>query len=157
VVDDAKCILVTRVCVCLSVCLSVCLRVCLSLHRRMPTLLHGPGCNLENGRGASQLCTIGRIYNRWTGFVAMTTARTRNVSEWLYSLYAWFIITVAKILIKKNLAQDIKDYDNQKGQIDSLIEKSSAVAEMGDRGHNRHGPKRGGGCCAPFAERWEPV
>ena len=35
--------------------------------------------------------------------------------------------------------------------------KSSAVAEMGDRGHNRHGPKRGGGCCAPFAERWEPV
>jgi len=34
--------------------------------------------------------------------------------------------------------------------------KSSAVAEMGDRGHNRQGPK-GGGCCAPFAERWEPV
>jgi len=26
--------------------------------------------------------------------------------------------------------------------------KSSAVAEMGDRGHNRHGPKIGG--CAPF-------
>ena len=30
---------------------------------------------------------------------------------------------------------------------------SSAVAEMGDHDHNRHGPKRGkGGCCAPFAE-----
>ena len=28
--------------------------------------------------------------------------------------------------------------------------KSSAAAEMGDRGHNRHGPKMGG-CCAPFA------
>jgi len=28
--------------------------------------------------------------------------------------------------------------------------KRSAVAEMGDRGHNRHGPKRGG-CCARFA------
>jgi len=27
--------------------------------------------------------------------------------------------------------------------------KSSAVAEMGDRGHNRHGPKRGGPLC-PF-------
>jgi len=37
-----------------------------------------------------------------------------------------------------------------------FVNKSSAVAEMGDRGHNRHGPKRGG-CCAPFAERWEPV
>ena len=32
------------------------------------------------------------------------------------------------------------------------LDKSSAVAEMGDRGHNRHEPKRGG-CCAPFAER----
>jgi len=34
--------------------------------------------------------------------------------------------------------------------------ESSAVAEMDDRGHNRHGPKRGG-CCAPFAELWEPI
>ena len=33
---------------------------------------------------------------------------------------------------------------------------SSAVAEMGDRGYNRHGPTRGE-CCAPFAERWKPV
>jgi len=36
------------------------------------------------------------------------------------------------------------------------ITKSSAVAQMGDRGHDRHGPK-GGGCCAPFAERLDPV
>ena len=28
--------------------------------------------------------------------------------------------------------------------------KSSAVAEMGDRGHNRHGPKREGGLLCPF-------
>ena len=34
---------------------------------------------------------------------------------------------------------------------------SSAVAEMGDRGHNRHGPKRGRGCCAPFVESRNPV
>jgi len=38
VVDDAKCIVVTRVCV------SVC--VCLSVRGRTPTLLHRPGCNL---------------------------------------------------------------------------------------------------------------
>ena len=25
-----------------------------------------------------------------------------------------------------------------------ILDKSSAVAEMGDRGHNRHGPERGG-------------
>ena len=30
----------------LCVCLSVCLRVCLSVRGRLPTLLHGPGCNL---------------------------------------------------------------------------------------------------------------
>ena len=34
--------------------------------------------------------------------------------------------------------------------------KSSAVAEMGDRGHNRHGPERGGGCCAPFVGAGTP-
>ena len=44
VVDDAKCIEVTRVCVC--VCVSVCLFVCLSVRGRMPTLLRGPGWNL---------------------------------------------------------------------------------------------------------------
>jgi len=27
----------------------------------------------------------------------------------------------------------------------TICNKTSAVAEMGDRGHNRHGPKRGGG------------
>jgi len=33
--------------------------------------------------------------------------------------------------------------------------KSSAVAEMGNRGHNRHGPKRGG-CCAPSRSSGNP-
>ena len=37
-----------------------------------------------------------------------------------------------------------------------MINKSSAVAEMGDRGHNRHGRKRGG-YSAPFVESWGPV
>ena len=30
--------------------LCVCLSVCLSVPRRITTLLHGPGCNLGNGR-----------------------------------------------------------------------------------------------------------
>ena len=33
-----------------AVCVSVCLSVG-SVSRRIPTLLHGPGCNLGNGRG----------------------------------------------------------------------------------------------------------
>jgi len=35
------------------------------------------------------------------------------------------------------------------------LNKSSAVAEIGDRGHNRHGSKRGG-CCATFAVELGP-
>jgi len=38
-----------------------------------------------------------------------------------------------------------------------FVYKSSAVAEMGDRGHNRYGPITGGrGCYAPFAEAETP-
>jgi len=43
----------------------------------------------------------------------------------------------------------------QTGTHDYKHNKSSAVAEMGDRGHNRHGPKKGG-CHVPFAESWDP-
>jgi len=39
VVDDPKCIVVTGVRVCVCVC------VCVSVDDRLPTLLHGPGCN----------------------------------------------------------------------------------------------------------------
>jgi len=38
---------------------------------------------------------------------------------------------------------------------DGKKNKSSAVAEMGDRGHNRNGPKRGG-CCAFFTGELGP-
>ena len=54
----------------------------LSVHGRMPTLLHGPGCNLGNGRG----CPL--VVHYWADLQSMhglrcygNTARTRNVSE----------------------------------------------------------------------------
>jgi len=47
-IDDAKCILVTRVCV--SVCLSVCLCVCLSAAVR-PHYCTDPDVTWERGRG----------------------------------------------------------------------------------------------------------
>ena len=40
---------------------------------------------------------------------------------------------------------------------DNNNNKSSAVAEMGDRGHNRHEPKRGGGLQCRFRRSWDPV
>jgi len=33
--------------------------VCLSVRGRMPTLLHGPGCNLESGRDAASCALLG--------------------------------------------------------------------------------------------------
>ena len=50
----------------------------------------------------------------------------------------------------KKLFYDISAELCIENNIRRVYNKSSAVAEMGDRGHNRHGPK-GGGCYAPFA------
>jgi len=47
-VAEAKCILVTAVCV----------PVCLSVPRRIPTLLHGPGCNLGEWQGLPSSCAL---------------------------------------------------------------------------------------------------
>jgi len=58
----------------------------------MSTLLHGPGCNLGNGRR----CPL--VVHYWVDLQSVHSfrcydkiARTRNVSECLYSLYAWFL------------------------------------------------------------------
>jgi len=41
---------------------------------------------------------------------------------------------------------------------DPMYNKSSAVAEMGDHAHNRHGPKRGGPAVPPSQRgSWVPV
>ena len=50
VVDDAKCIVVTRVCVSVCVCLCVCLSVCLSAAVR-PHYCTDPDVTWERGRG----------------------------------------------------------------------------------------------------------
>ena len=87
-----------RLCVCVSVCLSVCLFFAdgtqTDRHRQSPHFHTTARTRMQVGgiiRGALQLCTIGWICSPCTGFVAITTQRrTRNVSECLYSLYAWF-------------------------------------------------------------------
>jgi len=38
-----------------------------------------------------------------------------------------------------------------------MMNKSAAVAEMGDRGHNRHGPKRGGAAVPLSRGAWTNV
>ena len=67
-----------------------CLCVCLSVPRRTPTLLLGPRCNLENDRG----CPL--VVHNWADLQSVhrfrcyvNIARTRDISECLYSLYAW--------------------------------------------------------------------
>ena len=46
--------------------------------------------------------------------------------------------------------------DNDLQMAKQDFNKSSAVAETGGRGNNRHGPKRGGLLC-PFRGSWDPV
>ena len=63
---------------------SVCVSVCVSNMSlaAYPHYCTDPDVTWGIVGGALQLCTIGRICNRCTGFVAMTTQhRTRNVSE----------------------------------------------------------------------------
>jgi len=48
VVDDAKCIVVIRLCV----------SVCVSVRGRMPTLLHGSGCNFGEWQGLLPSCAM---------------------------------------------------------------------------------------------------
>ena len=70
---------------------SVCLSVCLTVPGRIPTLLHGPRCNLGNGRGCPLVVHYWADLQSVHGFCCCDNmARTRNVSECLYSLYAWF-------------------------------------------------------------------
>jgi len=70
------------------VCVCVCVYVCLSVHSRMPTLLHEPGCNLEvYGRGCPIdvhfLTDLQSVHGlRCYGNIT----RTRNVSEYMLVL-----------------------------------------------------------------------
>jgi len=71
--------------------------VCLSVRGRMPTLLHGPGCNLGSGRG----CPL--IVQYWADLQSVhglrcygNITRTRNVSEYMLVLA---LCLVAMLLI----------------------------------------------------------
>jgi len=78
-IPEAKCILVTRVCV--SVCLSL---------AAFPHYCTDPDVTWGNGRECPLVVHYGQTCNRCTGFVAMTTSlRARNISECLFLLYAW--------------------------------------------------------------------
>ena len=64
------------------------------------------------------------------------------------AVLAWLPVTHSTVFSNARL---------QEHAIANTFHNSSPVAETADRGHNRHGPKRGGGCCAPFVESWDPV
>ena len=68
------------------------------------------------------------------------------------------LICIADVLSASILSNKPDEMHSTCQRLVGIENKSSEVAEMGDRGHNRHGPKRGG-CCAPFAggRSWVPV
>ena len=81
VADDAKCIVVTYVCV--------------SVRGRMHTLLHGPGCN----RGSGRRCPL--VVHYWADLQSVhglrcygNISRTRNVSKCMLVLALWLVAII---------------------------------------------------------------
>jgi len=92
--------LVTRVCV--SVCLSVCL--CLSV-AACPHYCTDPNVTWGNGRGGPLVVYCWADLQSVRGFRCYDNiARTRNVSECLYSLYAWFSYCTSLLLLLGHIA-----------------------------------------------------
>jgi len=58
VIDDVKCILVSRVCVCVCAWMCHLQLVRVLVPRRIPTLLHRPGCNLAEWEGMPTSCAL---------------------------------------------------------------------------------------------------
>jgi len=87
VVDDAKCIVVTRVCVCLSV------------RGRMPTLLHDPGCKLGSGRGCPLVVHYLPDLQSLHGLHCYSNmTRTRNVTEYVLVVLVLCLVFVQQVV-----------------------------------------------------------
>ena len=69
------------------------LRACLSVCGRMPTLLHGPGCNLGEWWGMPPSCTLlgGFAIAAWVALLWQQRELEMLASTCLYSLYAYFL------------------------------------------------------------------
>ena len=70
-----------------------CASVCLAVRRCMPTLLHGPGCNLRSGTG----CPL--VVHYWADLQSGhelrcygNVTRTQNVSEYMLVLALCLVI-----------------------------------------------------------------
>jgi len=81
------------------------LSVCLSVRDRMPTLLHGPGCNLRSGRG----CPL--VVHYWTALQSVhglrcygNITRTPNVSEYMLVITLCLVIIIIIIIIRLALS-----------------------------------------------------
>ena len=107
----------------------------------------GPHSSSRIYRRRRHFCVLGRLGLLKYNFYNYTLLVRQKSNQLQYMLLGSKCnLLLLQLLIKSNKIT-FCNTDN----------KSSAVAEMGDRGQNRHGPKRGGGCCAPFAGRWDPV
>ena len=67
---------------------------------------------------------------------------------WCVNVQSHIMISIGDTICR--LRCDIHGSTSGHKKYCSKTNKSSAVAEMGDRGHNRHWPKRGEGVLCPF-------
>jgi len=124
----------------------------------------------SDSTGRSVLQTVAQKPNMWQSFFFKKLIKTNqqykccNHNNTTATACCWFSVTFGLqmsneqwetlgyfllwllINIRKS-GYPILDPISGHGNIHMIINKSSAVAEMGESGHNRHGLK-GGGCCA---------
>ena len=88
-------------------------------------------------------------------------SQVTTTSTWLMTTSTWLWLqkaSINKVITKLHQWSFLYEFINlgflllqQNHQYSVLsVNKSSAVAEMGDRGHNRHMGRKPAGCCAPF-------
>jgi len=81
------------------------LSVCVSVHGRMPTLLHRPGCNLGNGRG----CPL--VVHYWADLqigaqVALLWQHSANLKYQRVLVVALcLVILLASAIVNKHITQ----------------------------------------------------
>ena len=119
-VNDAKCIVVTGV------------SVCMSVPRRTPTLVHGPWCNLGNGRG----CSL--VVHHWADLQSVHGFRCNDSTAPNAKCQRVLLVLALCPVIRSNVDDSAADY----ARVCSATEKRRRPIYMRSRARARTGVKQ---------------
>ena len=125
VLDEAKCIVVTRVCVSVSVCLSVCLSAAAYLH-----YCTDPDVTCGSGRGCPLVVHYWADLQSCTGCVAMATQRECEMlaTTCSYSHYVWLNYVTVTLLCTGTRCTDKKNGDLRGLTLQTVIDGRRTVS-----------------------------